>query len=81
MQEARLARALTKHTYTFGVPAIVVVPCYLIPVLFLVYTGWIWELIPAGAIIHLWLRFRYIKDEYWFSNYIRALRMENYLEP
>lgn len=81
MREARLARALSKHYYVFGAPTQLVLPCYVIPVFVFMLTGWCWELIIPGFCIHMWLRYRYRKDEYWLSNYVRALKMETHLEP
>lgn len=81
LRTARLARALSKHYHVFGAPTLLVLPCYFIPFIVLLATGWVWELFIFGFIMHLWLRYRYLKDEYWLSNYIRALRMESHLEP
>lgn len=81
VEETRLARALGKHYYVFGAPAQLILPCYVIPVFVFVMTGWLWELIIPGALMHLWLRHMYLKDDYWLVNYIRALKMPNTLEP
>ena len=81
MNETRLAKALTKHYYALGAPGIAVMLCYLIPGMVWLCTGWLWELMLAGGIVHLFLRYRYRKDEYWVRNYIDALRMKNHLEP
>ena len=81
MRTARLARALTKHANTFGIPIMMVVVIYLIPALILLITRWLWELFIVSGIVHFWLRLKLRKDEYWLDNYMDALKEENYLEP
>lgn len=81
MRRARLARALTKHANTFGIPIMIVAILYIIPAFALVITGWLWELFIVSIVIHLWLRAKFRKDEYWLDNYIDALKEPGYLKP
>lgn len=80
-EKARLARALTKSYHQMGAPALLVLPCYLIPAAVLIATGFLWVLFIPGVITHLYLRYKFRKDEYWLANYIDALREDQYLEP
>ncbi len=81
MRESRLARALTKSFHQMGAPALLVLPCYLIPIMVFVLTGFLWELIVPGVIVHLYLRYKFRKDEYWLANYMDAIKEDQYLEP
>ena len=81
MRTARLARALTKHANTFGIPIMIVVVIYVIPAFTLILTGWLWELFIVSVALHLWLRVKFRKDEYWLDNYLDALKEPGYLEP
>lgn len=81
MQEARLAKALTKHFYNMGAPVLLVLPCYLIPIVGALLTGYLGVLFIPGICCHLWLRTKYRKDEYWLLNYKDALSEDLYLEP
>lgn len=81
MAHARLSRALTKHANTFGIPIMIVVVLYIIPAMVLVVTGWLWELFIVSIILHIWLRLKFRKDEYWLDNYVDALKEPGYLEP
>ena len=81
MRTARLARALTKHANTFGIPIMIVVLLYIIPALVLLVTGWLWELFIVSIALHLWLRAKFRKDEYWLDNSLDAPREGSYLEP
>ena len=81
MNTAPLARALTKPFFTAGAPLVLVLPLYIIPGVALIVTGWLWELFIPGAIIHIWIRLKFRKDEYWLANMVDALKEEQYLQP
>lgn len=80
MKTAYCARALTKHSFGMGAPIGMVAPCYLIPAVLGLAFG-LWETFLVGIIVHIWLRMKYRKDEYWFSYLIESLQEEQDLEP
>lgn len=80
MKIAYCARALTKTTFSLGAPLGMVAPCFIIPLLLGLLAG-LWELLIPSVIIYIYIRWRYRKDEYWFSNLLDSLREEQDLEP
>lgn len=80
-QKARLAKALTKSYHQMGAPTLMVLPCYVIPLIVLILTGFLWELFIPGVIIHIFMAVKFRKDEYWFKNHIDALKEDQHLEP
>ena len=83
---APLAKAMTKTPHPFGAPITFILPCYLIPIfLLLIFYKLLnfifWEPIPVGIFMHVWITVKFRKDEHWFSNYMDALKTNQYLEP
>lgn len=81
MNRSLLARAMTKHTFSLGAPLTLVAPCYAIPVFLFMLVRTLWILIPVGFGIHMWMKLKFRRDEYWLANYFDALMEEQNLEP
>lgn len=81
MGKAPFAKALTKHVYKLGAPIHYLLPGYLIPGLIWLITGWLWYLMPLGLVWHVFVVYKFKRDEYWVSYFFDAFLEKMHLEP
>lgn len=81
MKTAPLAKALTRKSHAAGVPGWMIPILYIPPAAVFIATEWMWQAFIPSAVLHLYMAFKYRKDEYWLKNLVDALRSPQSLRP
>lgn len=74
------AKAMTKNIYSMGAPVEFLCIGYVIGLIIYFITK-LWYFIPLGIVWHLFIKFKYEKDEYWLLYFVDAMKEKVHLEP
>lgn len=81
MKKEKICKALVKESFALGAPVLLVLACYLIPIIIFVIAPTLWIFLVFGILLHVFFTIKYRRDQYYVKDFVRSLFEKDYLDP